>query len=207
MRSVTFGELIRQKRKELKLPIREVAAQIELDQSVLSKIERNKMQAPARVISRLASCLDIDYESLQKKYWSERIYNEMKEEDYGIEATAMALERLERYGSGASAVYGKSALLRKIKTYLSQQPVEKAWLFGSFARGEESYDSDIDLLVRFDRSQNFDLFDYIGIKHDLEDLTGRKVDLVEEGQELERIKPFIETDKVLIYERETVEQG
>jgi len=49
-----------------------------------------------------------------------------------------------------------------------------------------------------------DLFEYIGIRQDLEDLTGRQIDLVEEGQEIEKIKPFINKDKRLIYERKAV---
>ncbi len=40
--------------------------------------------------------------------------------------------------------------IEKIKRYLSGQPVVKAWLFGSFARGEQREDSDVDILVSFD---------------------------------------------------------
>ncbi|NJO01509.1 MAG: hypothetical protein HC880_07290 [Bacteroidia bacterium] len=43
------------------------------------------------------------------------------------------------------------------------------------------------------------LFDLISLKQDLEDQTGRQVDLVEEGTELPYIKPYIEQDKTLIY--------
>ena len=40
-------------------------------------------------------------------------------------------------------------LFRDIKTYLASMPIDKAWIFGSFARGEETDDSDIDILVQF----------------------------------------------------------
>lgn len=49
-------------------------------------------------------------------------------------------------------------------------------VFGSTARGEADDSSDVDLLVELDR--RMDLLDYIGIQHYLEDLLGRKVDLV-----------------------------
>ena len=49
-------------------------------------------------------------------------------------------------------------------------------IFGSFARGEERPDSDIDLLVEMERDRS--LLDIIAIKHDLEDLIHRKVDVV-----------------------------
>lgn len=205
MGSVTFGEFIRKKRTALGLPIREVAGQVGLDQSLLSKIERNKVQAPARIIRALALCLDIDFQTLQKQYWSERIYHEIRNEAYGAEALELALRRLEQSSSGAGPGTQKAQLLTKIRHYLDSQPVEKVWLFGSFARDEASFDSDIDLLVRFEDGHRIDLFDYIGIKQDLEDLTGRAIDLVEEGQEDPRIQPVIAKEKKLIYVRQAVQ--
>ena len=95
----------------------------------------------------------------------------------------------------------KEQLIEKIRHYLDGQPIERAWLFGPFARGEANPDSDIDLLVQFDHREKIDLFDYIGIQQDLEDLTGRKVDLVEAGQARDHVKPNIDRDKELIYEK------
>lgn len=51
-------------------------------------------------------------------------------------------------------------------------------IFGSFVRGEEKEDSDIDLLVSFKEGRS--LFDLIALKNDLEELFGRKVDVVTE---------------------------
>jgi hypothetical protein len=45
-----------------------------------------------------------------------------------------------------------------IAEYFKTQPVLKAWLFGSYARGEEREDSDVDILFVPDMSQNFSLF-------------------------------------------------
>ncbi len=204
MQSSTFGELIRDRRLGLGKPIREVASAVSLDQSLLSKIERNKLIAPSRIILDLSEVLGLDYGSLQQKYWSERIYNELKEEDYALEALELALRRIEKDRSGTVRDMKREELINKIRLYVDGKPIDKVWVFGSFARGDESFDSDIDLLVKFDHSFKIDLFDYIGMRQDLEDLTGRQVDLVEEGQELPRIKPVIEQEKQLIYEREAV---
>ncbi len=201
MNTITFGELVRKKRKDLGLPIREVAARLELDQSVWSKIERGLMQAPAKVVTILADTLQLDYRELQKKYWSERIYNEIKNQDYAVEALEMALKRAEKNKLSSSEILTNDQLVARLTSFFKEQPILKAWLFGSFVRNEASLDSDIDLLIRFDASQTIDLFDYIGMKQSLEDLTGRSVDLVEEGQEAAAIKPFIEREKKLIYER------
>ena len=43
-------------------------------------------------------------------------------------------------------------MIQKIVTYFKTQPVLKAWLFGSFARGEQTEKSDIDIMVAFDHS-------------------------------------------------------
>ncbi|MBR5257253.1 MAG: nucleotidyltransferase domain-containing protein [Bacteroidales bacterium] len=92
-------------------------------------------------------------------------------------------------------------IVRSIQDYLRQEPVEKAWLFGSFSRMEERPDSDIDILVDLDRSVPMGLLHYAGMANALESRLGRKVDLVASGS----VKPFaqlaINRDKVLIYER------
>ena len=47
----------------------------------------------------------------------------------------------------------KSALIEALRNYFSTQPVLKAWLFGSFSRGEETPDSDVDIIVSLDKSK------------------------------------------------------
>ena len=44
------------------------------------------------------------------------------------------------------------AMTEKITEYFKTQPVLKTWLFGSFARGEETMDSDVDILVEYAKS-------------------------------------------------------
>lgn len=93
------------------------------------------------------------------------------------------------------------AIVRSIQDFFRQEPVERAWLFGSFSRMEERPDSDIDILVDLDKSVPMGLLQYAGMINKLESILGRKVDLVANGS----VKPFaldnINRDKVLIYER------
>ena len=88
-----------------------------------------------------------------------------------------------------------------IADYFKTQPVLKAWLFGSYARGEETSESDVDILVEFDHSSPIGLFAYARMWRELQERLGLDVDLVEEGT----LKPFaVESanqDKKLIYER------
>ena len=94
------------------------------------------------------------------------------------------------------------AMTRKIAEYFKTQPVVKAWLFGSFARGEEGPDSDVDILFVPDRSgKPFTLFTMGGMYMELRELLGREVDLVEEGSLRPYAAKTAERDKKLIYER------
>ena len=93
-------------------------------------------------------------------------------------------------------------MTKQIADYFATQPVLKAWVFGSFARGEERPDSDIDLLVTFDRGNSkVGLFKYCAIILDLEKILNRQVDLVEDGALLPFAERTANKDKILIYER------
>ncbi len=95
---------------------------------------------------------------------------------------------------------GKKAIIQLIANYFKTQPVLKAWLFGSFARGEETEKSDVDIIVSLDYSRHIGL-KYFKMAADLETLIGRPVDLVEDGMLLPFASKTAEKDKTLIYER------
>ncbi len=82
---------------------------------------------------------------------------------------------------------------------MRSQPVVRAYLFGSQARGEATPESDVDVLVELEKG--VDLFQFIRIKLDLEDLLKKSVDLVSTGGLSPYIKPYIDADKILIYEK------
>ena len=87
-----------------------------------------------------------------------------------------------------------------LSDYFKTQPVLKAWLFGSFARDEETPLSDVDIIVLLDHSQPIGLR-FFSMWNDLERLLDRKVDLVEDGELLPFAAETANRDKQLIYER------
>ena len=200
MLSDSFGEIIKRKRSKLELPIRKIAAQIDIDLGQLSKIERSRLLAPKRIVKPLAKALDLDYKYLQTTYWSERLLIMVKNEDYAGESLMKAMQEFANSDQKNPPKDTEHDLVNIIRNYFKNHPVQKAWLFGSFARGEARVDSDIDILVRFKQPNQIDLFDYVGMQQYLESITGRKVDLVEEGQTYEQVGKRINKDKVLIYE-------
>lgn len=90
----------------------------------------------------------------------------------------------------------------KIRSYFKTQPIDKAWVFGSFARNENDEDSDIDILVKYIPNVPVGLFKYGQMISDLQELLHIKVDLVKDGTLLPFAVESAEHDKILIYERE-----
>jgi predicted nucleotidyltransferase len=90
--------------------------------------------------------------------------------------------------------------IRMIAEYFRNKPVLRAFLFGSFSRGEAEENSDVDILVELDYSKHIGL-GFVGMKLDLENRLHKKIDLVSSEAVSKNISPFIENDKKLIYEK------
>jgi len=92
-------------------------------------------------------------------------------------------------------------MIPQIQEYLATQPVERAYLFGSCSRGEETPESDVDILVTYTDSDSLSLMDISRMMVDLGKRIHRSVDLVED----EYLAPFarnsVNHDKIKIYER------
>jgi len=86
----------------------------------------------------------------------------------------------------------------KITPILKANNVSYCAVFGSFARGEEREDSDIDFVVNFNSPKS--LFDFAGIKLDLEEVLNREVDLVMKNNIKPLIKSKIEKSLITLYE-------
>lgn len=88
-----------------------------------------------------------------------------------------------------------------IVEYLKTKPVDKAWVFGSFARNEEHDTSDVDIMVALSPGIKMGLSFY-GMMVDLEKRLNRPVDMVREGHLLQFAEKSAMKDRILIYERE-----
>lgn len=90
-----------------------------------------------------------------------------------------------------------------VRKYFDSQPIKKAWLFGSYSRGDETDDSDVDILVQYDRNgTRLSLLKISCMIIDLEDILHKEVDLVEDDRLLPFARQTADKDKILIYERE-----
>ncbi|TAF49020.1 MAG: nucleotidyltransferase [Sphingobacteriia bacterium] len=90
--------------------------------------------------------------------------------------------------------------IKTMQNFFTKQPVVKAFLFGSLSRNEATAESDIDILVELDYTQHIGL-GFIDMKLDLERQLNKKIDLVSDNSISKHLRPFIDSDKKLIYER------
>lgn len=91
----------------------------------------------------------------------------------------------------------KQEIYNIITDHLKKHSASKIAVFGSYARNEESPDSDIDIIVNFSEKKN--LFDLIGLQQDLEETLGKKVDLITESSIKPNRKKYIEKDMHVIF--------
>lgn len=92
--------------------------------------------------------------------------------------------------------------LRTVIIPLLKPYVRKVTLFGSFARGEETAESDVDLVVELRPETDRPRLGlrWFGLEAELSDLLDREVELVTEQELSPYIRPYVDKDRVILYE-------
>ena len=98
----------------------------------------------------------------------------------------------------------KAEIKHILEQYFISKPVHRAYLFGSIVKGENRTDSDIDIMVELDYKSGADYFLFFDMQQELSRLLENKVDLISANGLSPFIKPVIDREKVLIYERKAV---
>jgi predicted nucleotidyltransferase/plasmid maintenance system antidote protein VapI len=194
---LSLGETIRKLREEKELPLRTVAAYLDIDQAILSKIERGLRKPNKDLVIKLATYFNVPEKELLLAFLADKILYEVADEEMGLEALQVAEERAAYL---AFQKIDRNEILRKIQDDIGKfKQVEKAWIYGSFSRKEDGPKSDVDIAIQADES--FSYFDLVEIQHELEKSINRKVDV----GFIDSFKPYIlehiKEDLRLIYER------
>jgi HTH-type transcriptional regulator, competence development regulator len=95
MESETFGEFVRRVRESAGLPLRKLAAALDIDQSTLSKIERNERQLTADLLEPLSKALNLDYKKTRVKFLSDKITSELYPEPDSLEVLKVAEKKIK----------------------------------------------------------------------------------------------------------------
>ena len=193
----SLGETIRKLREDKELPLRTVAAFLDIDQAILSKVERGQRNATREQVIKLAEFFKVKENELLVSWLSDKLVYEVADEDVALKALQVAEERVE-YNTFNKI--NRNEIVKKIKANLQRfQQVEKAWIYGSFARKDDGPKSDVDIALQTDST--FSYFDLAELQHVLENSINRKVDV----GFLDSFKPYIlehiKPDLKLVYER------
>lgn len=90
----SFGEYLRNRREELGLPLRKVAAELDIDTSILSKVERHERTATKEMLPVLSNVLDIELRKLEIRFIREQIQSQFGDMKYLKDALSEAVQEL-----------------------------------------------------------------------------------------------------------------
>jgi predicted nucleotidyltransferase len=192
-----LGEILRKLREEKELPLRAVAEYLDIDQAILSKIERGQRQATRTQVVKLAAYFKIKESDLLISWLSDKLVDEVAGEKVALTALRVAEEKVEYT---AFLKVDRTKLLARIKKEIKQfSKIQKAWIYGSFSRKSDTPKSDIDIAIKTDKG--FSYFDLAEIQYHLEKVSNRKIDI----GFIDSFKPYIfenlKSDLKLFYER------
>jgi transcriptional regulator with XRE-family HTH domain len=91
----SLGETIRKRREDKELPLRIVAAYLDIDQAILSKIERGQRNASREQVVKLARFFKIDETELLVSWLSDKLVYEVANEDVALKALKVAEEKVK----------------------------------------------------------------------------------------------------------------
>ena len=91
----TVGQIIRTRRENLGLLLRQVSAYVDIDQAILSKIERNERKPTKDLILKIAEILQIDKQELLIQFMSDKIAYEIADEDCATRVLKVAEEKIK----------------------------------------------------------------------------------------------------------------
>ncbi|MFO7922815.1 MAG: helix-turn-helix domain-containing protein [Bacteroidales bacterium] len=175
----SLGMLLRKYREERGETLRKVAAFLNIDQAILSKIERGHRKATRPQVEKMADYYDADLKEFLVAWLSDKIVYEIRGEVYAEEALISAESQV---GYLKASLLRISDIRKAVAREMGKYPaISKAWLFGSYARYESNPESDIDILIDVPGRKGFSMFDLFQIQRDLENALGKKADVVIRG--------------------------
>ncbi len=91
----SLGDTIRKLREDKELPLRTVAAFLDIDQAILSKIERGQRKPSREQVVKLAAYFKVKENDLLVAWLSDKLVYEVEDEDMALKALQVAEERVK----------------------------------------------------------------------------------------------------------------
>ena len=92
-----FGDIIRKKREEKGMLLRQLAAMIDVDTAILSKVERGERKARREQVEKIAKALELNEKELMIEYLSENIAYEIIDEDSAMDVLRVAEDKVKYF--------------------------------------------------------------------------------------------------------------
>ena len=193
----SLGKMISKLREDNEQPLRTIAAYLNIDPAILSKIERGQQKPAREQVVKLAKYFKIEENDLLIAWLSDKVVYELEGEEVALQALQMAEEKVAYIAF--KKIDRKEVVKQLINVINKFTLIEKAWIYGSFSREEDEPKSDVDIALQTNSA--FTYFDLAEVQYQLENSIKRKVDL----GFIDSFKPYIlahvKPDLKLIYER------
>ncbi|WP_335965145.1 helix-turn-helix transcriptional regulator [Galbibacter sp. PAP.153] len=98
----TLGEILKSAREEKELILRKVAAKVDIDQSLISKFEKNERKPTMEQLIRLSRFYGLSESELTINWYSEKIADELKYTESTFEILKVAGEKIKYYKTQAN---------------------------------------------------------------------------------------------------------
>jgi predicted nucleotidyltransferase len=195
----SFGETIRKLRESKNEPLEKLASFLDIDQSILKKIEKGQGNVKRDQVVKLAQYFKVSENDLLVSWMSDNLLNNIVDEQLTLKALKVAEEKIEYR---AFLKLNRNKIVSQLKKGLKQFPkIQKAWIYGSFSRQDDGPKSDIDIAIKAD--DNLSYFDLAEIQQLLQNKIERKIDV----GFIDAFKPYIfenlKNDLKLIYEKQS----
>jgi len=195
MKSV--AETLRQSRKIEKRTLQHVSGAVKIDVGVLSKIERGIRPISMEQLELLCKLYKLSFLEQKKNLTAEQIVAFVAYDQNANEILQIAEQKL---AYATKAITPLSKIVRELKAVFKKFPqIQQAWVFGSYARGEMTSKSDVDVVITVEKG--FTYFQLADVQHQAENKLGIKVDIGFKKSLDKAVSKNAEKDMKLIYER------
>ena len=195
MKSV--AETLRQSRKTEKLTLQQVSGAVKIDVGILSKIERGIRPISMEHLELLCKLYKLSFVEQKKNLTAEQIVAFVAYEQNANEILQIAEQKL---AYATKAIQPLSKIVRELKAVFKKFPqIQQAWVFGSYARGDMTSKSDVDIVITV--GKGFTYFQLADVQHQAENKLGIKVDIGFKKSLDKTVSKNAEKDMRLIYGR------
>jgi predicted nucleotidyltransferase len=193
----TLAQHLRNARKSARLTLRKVSQALGVDVAILSKIERGLRPVSQELLKSLCHLYQVDYQHLVKVKSAEQILQILNYSEDPLEILKLAEQEVTYQTRKKISIETIIEELNKIFSKFKE--IEKGWLFGSYARGEMTQNSDIDIVVQ--AQKGFSYFQLADIKFRAENKLNIKIDIGFLDSLDPKIKKTVESEMKLFYEK------